>query len=77
MGNKSRFTTHEKAEVVLHSLKSPESISEICRKYNVAPITFSRWKRKYLAAGLDAMMGANPEYYKKREKSHWNGFQAA
>lgn len=59
MGNKSRFTAHEKAEVVLQSLKSPETISEICRKYNVAPITFSRWKRKYLAAGLDAMMGAH------------------
>ena len=59
MGNKSRFAAHEKAEVVLQSLKSPESISEICRKHNIAPITFSRWKRNYLMAGLEAMKGAN------------------
>ena len=59
MGNKSRFAAHEKAEVVLQSLKSPESISEICRKNNIAPITFSRWKRNYLMAGLEAMKGAH------------------
>jgi len=59
MGNHSRFSAHEKAEVVLQSLKSPDSISEICRKNNIAPITFSRWKRNYLMAGLEAMMGAH------------------
>jgi len=58
LGNTSKFTPHEKAEIVLQSLKSPDSISEICRKNNIAPITFSRWKKRYLMAGLDAMMGA-------------------
>jgi transposase-like protein len=58
LGNKSKFTPHEKAEIILQSLKSPESISEICRKNDIAPVTFSRWKKKYLMAGLDAMMGA-------------------
>ncbi len=59
MGNKSKYAAYEKAEIVLQSLKSPDSISEICRKNNIAPITFSRWKRNYLMAGLEAMKGAH------------------
>jgi transposase-like protein len=55
MVNKSRFSPQEKVDAVLFGLKSPGTVSEICRKHNIAPITYSRWKRLFINGGMDAL----------------------
>ena len=55
MSGTSRFTPEEKAEVVLLGLRNPDKISEICREKGVAPVTYMKWKRRYIAGGADAM----------------------
>jgi transposase-like protein len=55
MVNKSRFTPQGKVDVVLLGLKAPSTVSEICRKHNIAPITYSRWKRQFINGGMDAL----------------------
>lgn len=51
----SRFTPQEKVDVVLFGLKTPSKVSEICRKHNIAPVTYSRWKRQFINGGMDAL----------------------
>jgi transposase-like protein len=36
-----------------------EGQSETCRKYNLSPSSFLRWKKKYLSKGMD---GLKPSY---------------
>jgi transposase-like protein len=55
MSGISRFSPEEKSEIVLLCLRNPDKISEICREKGVAPVTYNKWKRKYLCGGLDAM----------------------
>ena len=57
MSGVSRFTPEEKAEFVLLALRTPEKISEMCREKGVAPVTYNKWKRKYITGGLEAMKG--------------------
>lgn len=55
MAGTSKFTPQEKVEIVLLGLKSPGSISEICRKYSINPNTYSRWKKNFVNGGMDAL----------------------
>lgn len=55
MPGRSKFSPDQKAEIVLMGIKNPGKISEICRKYEIAPVTFARWKRNYLIGGLEAL----------------------
>ena len=57
MSGVSRFTPEEKAEFVLLALRTPEKISELCREKGVAPVTYNKWKRKYITGGMEAMKG--------------------
>jgi transposase-like protein len=68
MVGKSNFSPQEKAEVILLALKSPDTISEICRKHNIAPVTFTRWKKHYLEGGMNALKPgtkSNSDIYEK------------
>jgi len=55
MAGRSHYTPEQKAEIVLLGLKNTGKISEICRKHDVSPVSFARWKRQYLTGGLEAM----------------------
>jgi hypothetical protein len=55
MVGKSNFSPQEKAEVILLGLKNPDTISEICWKHNIVPVTFTRWKKHYLEGGMNAL----------------------
>ena len=58
MSGISRFTPEEKSEIVLLCLRSPEKISEICREKGVAPVTYNKWKKRYVSGGIEAMSKA-------------------
>jgi len=51
----SRFTLEEKADIFILVLRSPDKTSEICRERKVSPITYSMWKRTYIAGDLDTL----------------------
>ena len=55
MVGRSPYTAQEKAEIVLSGLRSPGKISEVCRKHNISPISYTRWKKQYISGGLEAM----------------------
>jgi len=55
MAGTSKHTAQEKVEIVLMGLKSPRSISELCRKHNISPNTYTRWKRNFVNGGMDAL----------------------
>lgn len=55
MSGISRFTAEENAEIILLCLRNPDKISEICREMGVAPVTYNKWKRRYISGGIDAM----------------------
>lgn len=37
-------------------------MSELLRERHIAPVTFSRWKKIYLAGGLDALSKGNVSF---------------
>ena len=58
MSGVSRFTSEEKSEIVLLGLRNPEKISEICREKGVSPVTYNKWKKRYISGGIEAMSKA-------------------
>jgi len=61
MSDFKRYTPSEKAEVVLLALRSPGHVAEVCRERQIAPVTFSRWKKIYLEGGLAALNKGGPK----------------
>ena len=67
----SRFTPNERADIILSGLRDPRSISELCRKHDIKPLTYARWKKQYLAGGLEALQPGgrtNIEQYEKENR---------
>ena len=48
MTQRSRWSPDEKIRIVLESLNTNISMAELCRKYNVTPVTFYAWKEKFV-----------------------------
>ena len=48
-------TKEEKARIVMEVLSSSSTISEICRKYNVASSAVYKWRDELIAGGTAAM----------------------
>jgi transposase-like protein len=46
-----------KVRIVMESMNTSISISELCRKYGVVPTTFYQWKEKFLEAGKLGLSG--------------------
>ena len=59
MSGISKFTPEEKVNIVLLGLKSPGHVSEICRRNNINPNTYSRWKKNFVNGGMDALKPSN------------------
>ena len=68
--SKKHFSVEQKAEIVLLALRDSRTISEICREHGVAPITFSRWKKAYLAGGLEALTKNKKSMYAELEREN-------
>lgn len=58
----SKFTPQEKADIVILGLKSPRQVSEICRRHNINPNTYSRWKKHFVNGGMDALKPGKKDY---------------
>jgi len=43
----SRFSTEEKFNIVLESVRGDRSISSICREYGIAQSLFYKWRDKF------------------------------
>lgn len=48
MGRKSKFDASFKTKVVLDALKEKETLSELSKKYGIAPKQITDWKRVFL-----------------------------
>lgn len=53
----SRWKPEDKIRIVMESINTSVSISELCRKYGVVPNTFYDWKEKFLEAGKLGLSG--------------------
>jgi transposase-like protein len=51
----SKWKAEDKIRIVMESINTSASISELCRKYGVVPNTFYEWKEKFLAGGKLAL----------------------
>ncbi len=54
---KGRFTSAEKARIVLGSLDTNISTAELCRKYNLSPQTFYQWRNRFVEGGKASLNG--------------------
>ncbi len=55
---KGRFTSAEKARIVLESLNTNISTAELCRKHNLSPRTFYQWMDRFVEGGKASLNGA-------------------
>ena len=55
VGKGTYRTKEEKARIVMEVLSNSTTISEICRKYNVASSALYRWRDEFIAGGTAAM----------------------
>ncbi|MCP4437558.1 MAG: transposase [Aureispira sp.] len=68
---KRKFTPKFKTKVVLEALKELSSLSELAKKYNLAPTQVSTWKRQFLegAEGIfNTTKGGKPEEEREKDK---------
>ncbi len=54
---RSKWKPEDKIRVVMESINTSVSISELCRKYGVVPTTFYQWKERFLEAGKLGLTG--------------------
>ena len=54
-------TGEEKFNIIMESLNSNETIAEICRRYNIAPSLFYRWKEEFFEGGRKGLEGKDPD----------------
>ena len=52
-----KFTTQQKSELVLASLRGPKSIAELCREHDISETLLRRWREQFLAGGADRLSG--------------------
>ena len=70
---KTKFTTEQKIQIVLESIKTSISLAELCRKHNVHPPTFQTWRQKFMEngkAGLANGGRTDPSKAIKKENEH-------
>jgi len=51
---KKRFTVEQKL-AIMKDYEAGVKVAEICRKHNVNPNTFYKWKAKYEESGVDGL----------------------
>jgi putative transposase len=59
MGKKRTFSPEERLSILQEGQRDGQTAT--CRKYQIAPSLYQRWKQKYLEKGID---GLKPSYYR-------------
>jgi transposase len=57
MPRNSRWSPEDKIRIVLESLNTHISMSELRRKYNLTPNTFYQWREKFIEGGKAGLSG--------------------
>ena len=57
MTHRSRWAPEDKIRIVMESLSTSITTAELCRKYNVTPMTVNAWKDKFFQGGRMALTG--------------------
>ncbi|MDN5846809.1 MAG: transposase [Candidatus Nitrosocosmicus sp.] len=50
-----RWTADDKIRIVIESMTTNITLAELCRKYNLKPNVFYRWKQRFMEAGRLAL----------------------
>ena len=58
--NRRRWTAEEKLSILEEARQSGQSISEVCRRHQVAPGQFYLWERQARQAALSALRNSKP-----------------
>ncbi len=64
------YTVEEKYNIIFESLSTNQSISEICRKYEISPSTFQIWKEQFLTGARSGLEGKSKKSLYEKEISH-------
>jgi len=67
MPRNSRWSPEDKIRIVLESLNTNISMSELCRKYSLTPNTFYQWREKFIHGGKLALSGGLKDPGKERD----------
>ncbi len=51
------YTVEEKYNIVMESLKTDQSIAQLCRKYSINVNTYQRWKEQFLQGAKNGLEG--------------------
>jgi transposase len=54
---RNRWAPEDKIRIVLESLNTNISMSELCMKYNLTPNTFYQWREKFMEGGKAGLSG--------------------
>ena len=54
-----RWTPEDKTRIVMESLTTNITVTELCRKYNLNPNVFYNWKQKFIEGGKVALSGSS------------------
>jgi transposase len=52
-----KFTTQQKTEIVLASLRGSKSMADLCREHDIADSLLRKWREQFLAAGAQRLSG--------------------
>lgn len=65
-----RRTPRDKILIVLEFLETDIKISDLCRKHNITPTAFSRWKTRFIDGGKKAVESKGvPEILRHRRET--------
>ncbi len=52
-----KFAAQQKTEIVLASLRAPNTMAELCREHDIAESLLRKWREQFLAAGAERLQG--------------------
>lgn len=58
--NRRKWTAEAKLEILDEARKAGQSVSEVCRRHQVAPGQFYQWERQARQASLEALRNGKP-----------------
>ena len=62
------WTGEEKYSIIMESFNNPNiTIAEICRRYNIVPSLFYKWKEEFFEGAKQRLSGNKPDISLERE----------